>query len=1166
MAQPGSDSPLSGAWPGGLIIALLAAMGILGLVQAPLKPERPAEPKAGLRVVGDQDVDARLWQDPFAAVDDARQADKSPATSRSIEVAENGIPSALTHCRPPKATVEGSSTDGGSSRRPPGPDPGGRSRRVISSSAATSGNTGLSNEGGAGNQGASNLGRSTFTRHSLAELRCQIAGRLTDDGSVIVLGVMVSGGPSTGAAESRRRRRYAAISALMQEELEPQDSAHIGYVEIAQSGLPPFVPYEWFSPVDSGAKRDLLLLWLDDDTLAARTTSTWTTTRSPLRHLADLLSQLVDQSASKKNLSFRIIGPASSGTLLAMVAEAKPCAGDGTDAEKCPASKSPEVAKRATWDAQVWSPFATAPLDKGALTGLRPVIGYGGKVQVVAPDERHRTIASDDTLAELLVEELKQRHIGAPAEVALIGQWDTRYSRILTTAVRQVLGDKSPDIKVVDHRYLRGIDGLVPSGKAKDKEMPDREAQAPDRPGGDSQVDYLQRLRNALLDEDARERRDCGLLDRFQQRCGIRAIGVFGDDYYDKLLVLQALKPVFPNALFFTTDLAADMFLPRDNVVTRNLIVASGYGLTLSPEWQGAVPPLRDSYQTAVLLTVRLAVRDARAGRGLSGVQTPPPPRLFEVGRSRPVELPPYQDAKFVRWGFESQGSEGSDPHPAAELSMHYGLGPTGLPLVVVVLGLVASLGIVGTIVRCRGVGEGDGGSWGNVRDLQGPALMAGALLLVFAGILILQALGLAARTAGTQLGAEVLALLAGIWLLGTGIGWVKINRAICQWWQHVREPSQKPGHYVVRLTAFVIAAVIGAVIAVVAAVFGALWWDLTRGGEPFSLIEGVSVWPSEVLRLVAGILASYLLVRGYSRHMASLGKIEQRFQGLGRTRRKETEAACRGAVGNAAEKVWAFYRSRCEGKAVVKRVAMEAAGLFILALAMMVAWGLPNHPTHGPIAWWVDVGLIFVILVPFLALLFYMVDATRQARDLARELEKGVIWPDSTLTSRHLCNWVKNVKDAKFARDPVILDVELVGAATAPVGNLVWHPILILIVIAVSRLPLFDAWNLPVPLLVVMGLALTYAVTSAWRLRRAAEAVRSNAIRKLTEELRRLRDQPDTDGQIKRVEEMLREVRATEEGAFRPFSRQPVVQAILTLISSLTGIAVLQYSSLVNL
>jgi ABC-type multidrug transport system fused ATPase/permease subunit len=363
-----------------------------------------------------------------------------------------------------------------------------------------------------------------------------------------------------------------------------------------------------------------------------------------------------------------------------------------------------------------------------------------------------------------------------------------------------------------------------------------------------------------------------------------------------------------------------------------------------------------------------------------------------------------------------------------------------------------------------------------------------------------------------------------------------------------------------------VVAAVIIAVITVVAALVGALYGDLMRGGEPFSLIEGVSVWPSEVLRLIAGMLASYLLVRGYSRHMLALQKIESRFKGLGADSSEAAATPTHESVANAAEKVWASYRRGCEGMAVVKRVSLEAAALFSLALAMMVAWGIPNHPTRGPIAWSVDVVLIFVVLVPFLALLFYMVDATRQARDLAKRLEKGVIWPYPTLKSRHLANWVKGAKDAEFSRDPVVLDVELVGAATTPVGNLVWHPILVLIVIAVSRLPLFDAWNLPVPLLVVMGLALTYAVTSAWRLRRAAETVRTNATRKFTEDLRRLRDQPDTESQIKRVEEMLQEVKATDEGAFRPFSRQPVVQAILTLISSLTGIAVLQYSSLVNL
>ncbi len=44
--------------------------------------------------------------------------------------------------------------------------------------------------------------------------------------------------------------------------------------------------------------------------------------------------------------------------------------------------------------------------------------------------------------------------------------------------------------------------------------------------------------------------------DEFRRRGegGIRAIGVLGNDVFDKLLVLRALKPQFPEAVFFTTD------------------------------------------------------------------------------------------------------------------------------------------------------------------------------------------------------------------------------------------------------------------------------------------------------------------------------------------------------------------------------------------------------------------------------------------------------------------------------------------------------------------------------------------------------------------------------------------------------------------------------------
>jgi hypothetical protein len=46
----------------------------------------------------------------------------------------------------------------------------------------------------------------------------------------------------------------------------------------------------------------------------------------------------------------------------------------------------------------------------------------------------------------------------------------------------------------------------------------------------------------------------------------------------------------------------------------------------------------------------------------------------------------------------------------------------------------------------------------------------------------------------------------------------------------------------------------------------------------------------------------------------------------------------------------------------------------------------------------------------------------------------------------------------------------------------------------------------------------------------------------------------------------MLAAVVANRDGAFRPFSQQPVVQALLTLASSISGLALLQYSSMANL
>jgi hypothetical protein len=152
-----------------------------------------------------------------------------------------------------------------------------------------------------------------------------------------------------------------------------------------------------------------------------------------------------------------------------------------------------------------------------------------------------------------------------------------------------------------------------------------------ERPEGDAQIDYLRRLAVQIR---AREK-EVGR---------IGAIGVLGNDYHDKLLVLEALRPMFPDAVFFTTDLDAAMLNREDNKFTRNLVVASGYGLSLSHELQGDIPPFRDCYQTAVFLAAQDAVWSAfgskeqpSIGEGQSRCRLTP--QLFEIGRTEAVPL-----------------------------------------------------------------------------------------------------------------------------------------------------------------------------------------------------------------------------------------------------------------------------------------------------------------------------------------------------------------------------------------------------------------------------------------------------------------------------------------------------------------------------------------------
>jgi hypothetical protein len=267
------------------------------------------------------------------------------------------------------------------------------------------------------------------------------------------------------------------------------------------------------------------------------------------------------------------------------------------------------------------------------------------------------------------------------SHIALVSEWDTLYGRELPDTIERCLGENGTCRRgeldqsqrkewLHTFKYMRGLDGQMPSADGpssgngakgfankSDKDVKSTAKGAPatkpqDRAEGQSQFDYLRRLGDRIQQLDSELRR--------KNKDGIAAVGVLGSDLYDKLLVLQALRPLLPNALFFTTDLDALLLHPTAQTVTRNLIVASSFGLQLRPDIQGEIPPFRNSYQTADFLATRVAIHsdDPPAPCWLRR-----PPLVFEIGSSREFQFatrgkPPEGKA-------QQEGHDDCTKHPA---------------------------------------------------------------------------------------------------------------------------------------------------------------------------------------------------------------------------------------------------------------------------------------------------------------------------------------------------------------------------------------------------------------------------------------------------------------------------------------------------------------------
>ncbi|MEO6562817.1 MAG: hypothetical protein ABIN99_07185 [Nitrosospira sp.] len=973
-----------------------------------------------------------------------------------------------------------------------------------------------------------------------------------------VLPVFVDGSPYVNGGESRLNDRYAVISALGAAGYVPESGEHIrffrwkpekGKKPAAQkkekkAALSPqtdgssiVIPVELFIPKakirDEPYGKYVLVLWLKDQDSGP----------APLAFLNNLLAVLdhtLRNSKPQITSTFSVLGPRSSTTLSAVVKELQQVPRD--------ASIPPfNILK----DVKFYSPWATAedtflldyspesPDDHKKRKRKINELLENAKIKLT------RTITTDAMLAEQLIQELKRRGVDLKScsdkdcnpKVALISEWDTLYGRALprtftAVAMNKGSGKTGPALEssinelrrdewpkwVYRHSYLGGLDGELPA-KSSDKEKDgtptkSKESQPqgvePDtgqRPEGRAQLDYVLRLAAALKQEETRNGEE------------FKAIGVLGSDVYDKLLIFQALRHTFPRAIFFTTDLNARLAYPAQWQSTRNLIVASHFGLELKSELQTPIPAFRDSYQTSLFYSALWAVEHFVSSKQ-GGC-----PDSFQLKKSQESEKP---HGNFFHLSIESKTPYitqfSCDVTPRLyEIGRHGAFD-------------------ISTDARPQS------SNYANIHaprpDLETWFGIHGDLKWVGAAVM------------------TAIILLVGLMLLSSTVADItlKLVSNILFW--------------------------LGLATAGVAAFnLAELMWELMPNAaenEPLSLTEGISVWPTAAIRLLALIMSLSFLwyswrklkdnesvlardfdleekddksgdelhsIRPFSPGM--FARIIHRCLGLHRWRPQAADRI-------EAAHLWREYSALAEGKNVVMRGLPQVAVALLVSVLMMKLFGFPATPCRGVGCFAINDGIIILSVTAMMMLIFYVVDATRLCRRWVNCIAlKKIQWSAGTLT-KIATERGRGIGTGKENLDEW-LGIELIAERTTVIGNFIYFPFIIMFLLGIARHTYLDNWDFPTALIIIFTLNATLILINAMALRHSAEIARRDAIQRLEKKLMELPDQtPDEKKQRQQIEWAIAAIRNNQRGAFLPFTKHPIFGAAIALPSGGYGLVLL--------
>jgi hypothetical protein len=366
-----------------------------------------------------------------------------------------------------------------------------------------------------------------------------------------------------------------------------------------------------------------------------------------------------------------------------------------------------------------------------------------------------------------------------------------------------------------------------------------------------------------------------------------------------------------------------------------------------------------------------------------------------------------------------------------------------------------------------------------------------------------------------------------------------------------------------------------------------AISWHDAPEGEPYSWNAGISIWPTETLRLFAALLSAFYLWRINKALWESERRVESHFalpkysHSLARLspekswwRRVIAAVTVRHWKCNKdstidASQLWTHYCESGTWRARWLRIGPLIVCYIGAATCLLFLLGAPGVPARGDWARNWDVVFVVLAILGSASVTFYVADVTLLCRRFIHYLMKDVTtWPPGAVTNLR-GRWSRRegaigAAEAEIPPNDLLreyLDIDFIARGTDFVGRLIYYPFILISLLIISRLGVFDHWTWPVALLIIVGFNAGYAAFSVIYLRRTAELARQRSLKRLHDMLISYTAMGEGEGkEAKTIREATTLIQNEDRGAFAAISQQPLAAALL-LPSGSAGIwALLQF------